>query len=80
MSPTVFRYKNAKFYFFSREESRMHIHVLTPDGEAKFWMAPDIELATTIKLKAKELNRLKKIVEEHRDEIIRTWQQEQRKR
>jgi hypothetical protein len=80
MSPTVFRYKNAKFYFFSREESRMHIHVLTPDGEAKFWMEPDIELATTIKLKAKELNRLKKIVEEHRDEIIRTWQQEQRKR
>jgi hypothetical protein len=80
MSPTVFRYKNAKFYFFSREKSRMHIHVLTPDGEAKFWMAPDIELATTIKLKAKELNRLKKIVEEHRDEIIRTWQQEQRKR
>lgn len=80
MSPTVFRYKNAKFYFFSREESRMHIHVLTPDGEAKFWVEPEIELAATIKLKAKEVNRLKKIVEEHRDEIILTWQQEQRKR
>ena len=51
----------------------MHIHVLTPDGEAKFWMEPKIELAKTIKLKPHELNRLKKIVEEHRDEIIHAW-------
>jgi len=80
MSPSVFRYKNAKFYFFSREESRMHIHVLTPDGEAKFWMQPKIELAETIRLKPKETNRLKKIVEEHRDEIIHAWQTQQHKR
>lgn len=38
MSPTVFRYKNYKFFFFSHEELRMHIHVLSPEGEAKFWI------------------------------------------
>jgi len=37
MSPTVFRYKNYRFYFFSREEERMHVHVYCTDGEAKFW-------------------------------------------
>ncbi len=73
MSPTVFRYKNAKFYFFMREEPRMHVHVLTPDGEAKFWMEPKIELAKTIKLKPHELNRLKKIIEKRQDEIIHEW-------
>jgi len=73
MSPTVFRYKNARFYFFTREESRMHIHVQTPDGEAKFWIEPDIELAETINLKPKELTRLKKIVIKHQQEIIHEW-------
>ena len=74
MSPTVFRVNNARFYFFTREEPRMHIHVQTPDGEAKFWMEPDIELAETIKLKSKDLTQLRKIVIEHQQEIINEWQ------
>ena len=51
----------------------MHIHVQTPDGEAKFWMEPIIELAEAIKLKPKELNKLKKIIIEHQEEIINAW-------
>jgi len=35
MSPTIFRIGNYRFYFFSREENRIHIHVISPDGEAK---------------------------------------------
>ena len=31
--------------FFSREESRMHVHIAHTDGEAKFWLEPSIELA-----------------------------------
>lgn len=73
MSPTLFRVNNARFYFFTREEPRMHIHVQTPDGEAKFWIEPEIELAGTIKLKPKELNRLREIVIEHQQEIINEW-------
>lgn len=73
MSPTVFREKNARFHFFTREESRMHIHVQTPDGEAKFWIEPEIELAETIKLNKKELIRLRKIIEEHKQEIVNEW-------
>jgi len=45
MSPTVFREKGYRFFFFSREESRKHVHVMSGDGEAKFWIEPDIELA-----------------------------------
>ncbi|MCK5131914.1 MAG: DUF4160 domain-containing protein [Candidatus Sabulitectum sp.] len=40
MSPTVFREKGFRFFFFSREEPRMHIHVRCSDGEAKFWLTP----------------------------------------
>jgi len=45
MSPTVFKYKNYRFMFFSREETRIHIHVTSPQGEAKFWLTPDVSLA-----------------------------------
>jgi hypothetical protein len=45
MSPTIFGDGSLRFYFFSREESRMHVHVKGSDGEAKFWMEPEIELA-----------------------------------
>jgi hypothetical protein len=36
----IYRQGPNRFYFNSREESRMHIHVETPDGEAKFWLEP----------------------------------------
>jgi hypothetical protein len=40
MSPTIFREAGFRFYFFSREEPRMHVHVQCADGEAKFWLEP----------------------------------------
>ena len=45
MSPTVLRIKGYRFFFFSREETRKHIHVHCAKGEAKFWLEPNIELA-----------------------------------
>ncbi len=45
MSPTVFRAKGYRFFFFSREEARMHIHVHHESGEAKFWLEPEIAVA-----------------------------------
>jgi replication initiation and membrane attachment protein DnaB len=74
MSPTVFRYRKYRFYFFSREESRMHIHVISPEGEAKFWLEPRIELAVNSNLSAIEARELERIVDERQDEIRRSWQ------
>ncbi|TMG83195.1 MAG: DUF4160 domain-containing protein [Betaproteobacteria bacterium] len=45
MSPTVLRAKGFRLFFFSREETRMHVHVQSAEGEAKFWLEPRIELA-----------------------------------
>jgi len=46
VSLTIFRYRSYRFYFFSREEARMHVHVISPGGEAKFLVwNPKIELA-----------------------------------
>jgi hypothetical protein len=73
VSPTVFRYRNYRFYFFSREEPRMHVHVLSPDGEAKFWLEPGIALAMSKGIRTVELNELQRIIEERQNEIRAHW-------
>lgn len=73
MSPTVFRDGPFRFYFFSREESRMHIHVDSPAGEAKYWLEPTIELARNHEFSEQELGRIRGLIKEHRDVIRAAW-------
>jgi len=75
MSPTVFREKGYRFFFFSREESRMHVHVVSGDGEAKFWLEPDIELAKNYGYSRQQLKEIESLVEDHSDELVRVWKQ-----
>ncbi len=73
MSPTVLRYKNYRFFFFSREEARKHVHVSSPNGEAKFWLEPIVALAVNYGLNERQLKELQKVVERKKDEIARAW-------
>ncbi len=73
MSPTIFKYKNYRFFFFSKEEPRMHVHVSNPDGEAKFWIEPVVALADHSSLSEKQLNELQKIIEDKKSEIKKNW-------
>ena len=43
--PTVFREGEFRFYFFSREETRKHIHVSSANGEAKIWIKPELSVS-----------------------------------
>jgi len=51
----------------------MHVHVHSPDGEAKFWLQPEIELAVNKGLKTIELRELQRVIEERQDEIRAHW-------
>ena len=73
MSPTVFRHGPYRFFFFSREEERVHVHVLSPDGEAKFWLEPTVALAHFESLNQRQLKQLHQLVEEHKSEIRKAW-------
>ena len=73
MSPAIYRERGFKFFFFSNEEERMHVHVVGQDGEAKFWIEPEITLAKSYKLSVKELGKLEASVKEHEDEIRAAW-------
>jgi len=73
VSPTVFRERGYRFYFFSREEVRKHVHVHGSGGEAKFWLEPGILLAKSHGLSREQLVRIGQMVEEHHDELINAW-------
>jgi hypothetical protein len=73
LSPSVFRDGPFRFFFFSREETRLHIHVQSADGEAKFWVEPSIELARNYGLSAHDLRRVEQSIEEHEQEIRDAW-------
>ncbi len=73
MSPSIFREKGYRFYFLSNEEERIHIHITSEDGEAKFWITPIVSLAVSYGLNLKKLNEIQKIVEAHKNEIIKAW-------
>lgn len=73
MTPTIFRHKGYRFFFFSREENRIHVHIHCAEGEAKFWTEPNIELANSHGLTQKQLNDIQKVIEERKDDIKRAW-------
>ena len=73
MSPTILRIKGYRFYFLSNEEERIHVHITCADGEAKFWLEPLVALAVYHGLNQRRLNEIQKIVEEHKNEIIKAW-------
>ena len=73
MSPTIFRESGFRFYFFSREEPRMHVYVQGQNGEAKFWLEPVIELAQFVGLSRHELKEALRLVQEHENDIRNAW-------
>ena len=73
MSPTVLRAEGFRFYFFSREEPRMHVHVHHQSGEAKLWLEPRLELAVDHGLGARRISRALQLAKEHEHELRAAW-------
>ena len=73
MAPTVVRDGKFRLFFFSREETRIHVHVEHPDGEAKFWLTPQVALATYTRLSKRQLREAQSVVEAHLTEIQNAW-------
>jgi hypothetical protein len=60
-------------FFFSREESRMHLHVSHPDGEAKFWLSPEVTSADSVGMSLHQLDQAQDVVHRHVGVIRDAW-------
>ena len=74
--PRVFEIEGYRGFFFSNEgtpQEPVHIHIKKGEGEAKFWLTPNITLAESWNMKVSELTRAQEIVVERRQEILDLW-------
>ena len=53
----------------------MHVHVISGDGEAKFWLKPEIELAKNHRYSRKQLKQIESLIEDRYDELVSAWHQ-----
>jgi hypothetical protein len=51
----------------------MHVHVQGQNGEAKFWLEPEIELAQQTGLSRREISEALCLVQEHENDISSAW-------
>ena len=73
MAPTIVRDGQFRLFFFSREETRIHVHVAHPAGEAKFWLTPQVHLAVNIGLSPVQVRQAQAVVVAHIAEIENAW-------
>ena len=63
-----------RFFFYSEEGSEpIHVHVDYGGGRAKFWMKPEIALASSIGFSAPIIKKAKNIIKENRKLIEEKW-------
>lgn len=73
MSPAAHQEGPYSFRFFSADYPEPpHVHVRRDRNRAKFWLDP-VRLATNKGFSQHELNRIKRIVEDHEAELLEAW-------
>jgi len=59
------------FSFFQKK----HIHIISGNGEAKFWLESDIELAKKYGHSRKQLKEIELLIEGYHHKLISMWKQ-----
>jgi hypothetical protein len=73
MSPTFINENGYRFFTWSKEEDRKHIHTIKDGKRCKFWLEPKIEIAENIGFKNFELNEILKIIIKNETEFNKIW-------
>lgn len=79
MSPTVYREGPFRFYFWSNEAGRPHVHCENGEKNAKYWLEksgkPNIELEMkeTWGFSKQELSQIREIISTHHHDFLKKW-------
>lgn len=71
--PTILILFGLKFRIYVRDYEPVHVHVLSQDGEAKFWVGEEVSLMTNKGMKPKDLKLAESIIEENKELIVTEW-------
>jgi hypothetical protein len=71
--PTVLRSGPYRFFFYAGDRDEPpHVHVEREANRAKLWLEP-VRFQESGGFSAREINRIAALVEEHREELLRAW-------
>ena len=71
--PTVLRLGPYRLFFYSGDAGEPpHVHVERDADKAKFWLDP-VRLQNSGGFGRTEINRIQKLVEENREDLLRSW-------
>ncbi|NET50693.1 MAG: DUF4160 domain-containing protein [Merismopedia sp. SIO2A8] len=71
--PTLLRVGPYRFFCYAGDRDEPpHVHIERDDNEAKFWLEP-VRLQNNQGFSSKELNRVHKLVEEHKTTLLEGW-------
>lgn len=71
--PTVLRSGPYRFFFYAGDRDEPpHVHIERDKQIAKFWLDP-VRLQNSGGVSRPELNRIQKLVDEQREDLLRSW-------
>jgi hypothetical protein len=71
--PTILRVGPYRFFFYANDRDEPpHVHVQREINKAKFWLAP-VRLQQSGGFNRSEIDRIREIVEEHQEILLRGW-------
>ncbi len=71
--PTVLRSGPYRFHFYSSDAHEPpHVHVERDENAAKFWLSP-VRLDRSGGFRPAEVRRIQRLVEQHGDALLRSW-------
>ncbi|MGC4128617.1 MAG: DUF4160 domain-containing protein [Bergeyella sp.] len=73
MSPKFLDENGYVFKIYSREEPRMHVHIIQGKNNAKCWLEPEIEIAENKGFRNHQINEILKIVKENEQDFKEKW-------
>lgn len=72
--PEILRIFGLRFFFYSREQEPIHVHVRNSDGNAKFEILPEgIRLVFNQGMKPKDIKCAEMVLEENKELAISKW-------
>ena len=74
--PEIFRFFGFVFFFYSREHEPIHVHIEGNGGRARFVYDAGtnrFHLADSSGIKAGDMKKIAKIIEDNTDIIVKTW-------
>jgi hypothetical protein len=71
--PTVLRNGPYRIFFYAGDRDEPpHVHVERENNIAKFWLDP-VRLQNSGGFSRTELNRIQKLVDDNREDLLRSW-------